>query len=234
MSKPRRVCVVTGSRAEYGLLFWLLKEIRNEPNLELQLLVTGMHLSPEFGLTYKLIEEDGFRIDAKVECLVSSDSPEDICKSIALGTAGIAEALIRLKPDLMLVLGDRFEILAAAQAALICKIPLGHLHGGEITEGAFDDSIRHAISKMAHFHFVSAEPYRKRVIQMGEQPGSVFNVGSVGQPRDGDWRSAYAIYDPVRQVVDLRRVNYQLEKAEAKIIKAGLPESLGKRLAKGE
>lgn len=176
----RKICVVTGTRAEYGLLYWLMKEIQDDTDLQLQLIVTGMHLSPEFGLTYKTIEEDGFIIDARVEMLLSSDTPVGIAKTIGLGVIGFADALDRLKPDVMIVLGDRYEILAAAQAALVARIPIAHIHGGETTEGAIDESIRHAITKMSHLHFVAAEPYRIRVIQLGEHPDTVFNVGAVG------------------------------------------------------
>jgi GDP/UDP-N,N'-diacetylbacillosamine 2-epimerase (hydrolysing) len=176
----RRICVITGSRAEYGLLYWLMKEIQASPAMELQLAVTGMHLSPEFGLTYRIIEEDGFRIDAKVEMLLSSDTPVGIAKSIGLGTIGFADAFERLKPDIVVVLGDRFEIFSATQAALVARIPVAHLHGGETTEGAIDEAFRHAISKMSHLHFTATEEYRARVIQLGEDPGRVFNVGAAG------------------------------------------------------
>lgn len=176
----RKICVVTGTRAEYGLLYWLLKEIQADPGLQLQLAVTGMHLSPEFGLTWKTIEEDGFAIDAKVEMLLSSDTPAGIAKSIGLGVIGFADALARLQPDILVVLGDRFEILAAAQAAMVARIPVAHIHGGETTEGVIDEAIRHAVTKMAHLHFVAAEPYRQRVIQMGEDPRLVFNFGAPG------------------------------------------------------
>lgn len=176
----RKICVVTGTRAEYGLLYWLMKEIQADAALQLQLVVTGMHLSPEFGLTYRTIEEDGFIIDAKVEMLLSSDTPVGIAKSIGLGVIGFADALERLQPDIMVVLGDRYETLAAAQAALVARIPVAHIHGGETTEGAIDESIRHAITKMSHLHFVAAEPYRTRVIQLGEHPDTVFNVGALG------------------------------------------------------
>ena len=176
----RKICIVTGTRAEYGLLYWLMKEILEDTDLQLQLIVTGMHLSPEFGLTYQLIEADGFQIDAKVEILLSSDTPVGIAKSIGLGVIGFADALAKLNPDILMVLGDRYEILAAAQAALVARIPVAHIHGGETTEGAIDESIRHAITKMSQIHFVAAEPYRSRVIQLGEQPDTVYNVGAPG------------------------------------------------------
>lgn len=176
----RKICVVTGTRAEYGLLYWLMKEIQKDPVLELQLVVTGMHLSPEFGLTYKKIEEDGFQIDEKVEMLLSSDTPVGIAKSIGLGLIGFADAFARLKPDILVVLGDRYEIFAVAQAAMTARIPIAHIHGGETTAGAIDEAMRHAITKMAHFHFTAAEVYRKRVIQLGEIPERVLNYGAPG------------------------------------------------------
>jgi len=176
----RRICVVTGSRAEYGLLRGVMGDIRQSGDLELQVVVTGMHLSPEFGLTYRDIEEDGFKIDQRVEMLLSSDTPVGLAKSTGLGLIGFGETFNRLKPDLVLVLGDRFEILSAVTAAMFAGIPIGHLHGGETTEGAFDESIRHSITKMSHLHFVAAEEYRRRVIQLGEQPDRVFTVGGLG------------------------------------------------------
>ncbi|MBT4836721.1 MAG: UDP-N-acetylglucosamine 2-epimerase (hydrolyzing) [Methylococcales bacterium] len=176
----RKIAIVTGTRAEYGLLYWLMHEIKQDSNLELQLIVTGMHLSPEFGLTYQVIEQDGFCINEKVEMLLSSDSAPGITKSIGLGVIGFADSLDRLKPDILVLLGDRFESLAAAQAAMIARIPIAHLHGGEATEGLIDEPIRHAITKMSHFHFVAAEPYRKRVIQLGETPNRVLNYGATG------------------------------------------------------
>lgn len=176
----RKICVVTGARAEYGLLRWVMEGIRRAPGLELQLIATGMHLSPEFGLTYREIEKDGFAIDRKVEMLLSSDSSEGIAKSMGLGLIGFGEALEQLRPDLLLVLGDRFEIFAAAAAATVARIPVAHLHGGETTEGAFDEAFRHSITKMSHLHFVAAEEYRKRVIQLGEHPDHVFLVGGLG------------------------------------------------------
>lgn len=180
MTTKRKICIVTGTRAEYGLLYWLMKEIVADADLHLQVIATGMHLSPEFGLTYQQIEADGFTIDAKVEMLLSSDSPVGIAKSMGLGVIGFADTLDRLKPDILVLLGDRFEILAAAQVAMVLRIPIAHIHGGETTEGAFDEGIRHAITKMAQWHFVAAEPYRKRVVQMGEAPSRVFKFGAPG------------------------------------------------------
>ena len=178
--KKRQICVVTGSRAEYGLLFWLMRRIHDADDLELQLVVTGMHLSPEFGLTYRQIEEDGFTILKKVEMLISSDTPSAIAKSMGLGMVGFADVYELLNPDVVLMLGDRFELLAAASAALVARIPIAHIHGGESTEGAFDEAIRHSITKMAHLHFTSTETYRRRVIQLGEHPDRVFNFGAPG------------------------------------------------------
>jgi GDP/UDP-N,N'-diacetylbacillosamine 2-epimerase (hydrolysing) len=176
----RKICVVTGTRAEYGLLAWIMHLIRDDTELELQIIATGMHLSPEFGLTYRQIEEDGFRVDRKVEMLVSSDTPVGIAKSMGLGMIGMADALNDLRPDLLVILGDRFEIFTAVAAALVARIPVAHLHGGEKTEGAFDEALRHAITKMSHLHFVAAEEYRRRVIQLGEAPERVHLVGGLG------------------------------------------------------
>lgn len=176
----RKICVVTGTRAEFGLLRWLMQEIQHEPELELQVLATGMHLSPEFGLTYREIEQTGFVINAKVEMLLSADTATAVTKSMGLGLISYADAYERLAPDLIVVLGDRFEIFAATAAAMIAGIPVAHLHGGETTEGAFDEAIRHSITKMSHLHFVAAEEYRRRVIQLGEQPERVFLVGGLG------------------------------------------------------
>ena len=176
----RKICVITGTRAEYGLLRWVIQGVKDDPELRLQIIVTGMHLSPEFGLTYQAIEEDGFQIDRKVEMLTSSDTSVGIAKSMGLGLIGFADAFNQLQPDLVLVLGDRFEIFSAVSAALVARIPVAHLHGGEATEGLIDESIRHAITKMSHLHFVAAEEYRQRVIQLGEQPNRVFLVGGLG------------------------------------------------------
>jgi UDP-hydrolysing UDP-N-acetyl-D-glucosamine 2-epimerase len=176
----RKIAVFTGTRAEYGLLYWLLKDIQTDADLQLQLLVSGTHLSPEFGCTYQQIEQDGFTIDEKIEILLSSDTAVGVAKSMGLGVLGFTDALSRLKPDALVILGDRFEALAAAQTAMILRIPVIHLHGGEITEGAYDDAIRHAITKLSHIHCTSTDEYRKRVIQLGEAPDRVKNVGAIG------------------------------------------------------
>lgn len=176
----RRICVVTGTRAEYGLMRGLIRGLRDAEDCTLQMVVTGMHLSPEFGLTWREIEADGIAIDERVEILLSSDSPVGVSKAMGLGLIGFAEAFARLRPDLLIVLGDRFEILSAAAAALVAGIPIAHIHGGETTEGAFDEAIRHSVTKMAHLHFVAAAPYRDRVIQLGEAPDRVFLVGGLG------------------------------------------------------
>jgi GDP/UDP-N,N'-diacetylbacillosamine 2-epimerase (hydrolysing) len=176
----RKICVITGTRADYGLLRWVMQGIKDDADLNLQIIATGMHLSPDFGLTYKAIEADGFEIDRKVEMLTSSDTPVGIAKSMGLGMIGFADALNELNPDLIVVLGDRFEIFAAVATALVARIPVAHLHGGETTEGAFDEAFRHSITKMSHFHFVAAGEYKQRVIQLGEQPEDVFLVGGLG------------------------------------------------------
>lgn len=180
ITAPRKICVVTGTRAEYGLLRWVIQGIQESEVLFLQLVVTGMHLSPEFGLTVQEIEADGFRIDRKVEMLLSSDTSIGITKSIGLAMIGFADAFAELQPDLLLLLGDRYEIFGAAVSAMIARIPIAHLHGGESTEGVVDEPIRHSITKMASLHFVAAAEYRNRVIQLGEQPERVFQVGGLG------------------------------------------------------
>ena len=175
----KKICVVTGTRAEYGLLYWLLKEIEADKELELQVIVTGMHLSPEFGLTYKEIEKE-FSVNKKIEILLSSDTSVGISKSMGLAQISFAESYDELKPDIVIVLGDRYEIFSATSAAMIARIPIAHIHGGETTEGAFDESIRHRITKISHLHFTATEEYRNRVIQLGEHPSRVFNVGGMG------------------------------------------------------
>ena len=175
----RKICVVTGTRAEYGLLYWIMKEIQADKALDLQLIATGMHLSPEFGLTYKEIEKD-FIINKKIEIILSSDTPVGITKSMGLAQISFADAYQDLKPDIILVLGDRYEIFSAVSAAMIAKIPIAHLSGGEKTEGAFDEAIRHSITKMSQLHFTATEEYKNRVIQLGENPNKVFNVGGMG------------------------------------------------------
>jgi UDP-hydrolysing UDP-N-acetyl-D-glucosamine 2-epimerase len=176
----RKIAVVTGSRAEYGLLYWLLREIDEDKDLELQLIVTGMHLSDDFGLTYREIEKDGFKVTAKVDLQLSDDSSVGISKSTSLGVVGFAKVVRNLSPDMIVLLGDRFEIFAAAQAAMFARIPIAHIHGGELTEGVIDEALRHAITKMAHLHFPVAEPYRQRIMQMGEDPKRVYNLGTPG------------------------------------------------------
>ena len=179
-AQPISICVVTGSRADYGLLYWLLRDLRDDPAYELQLVATGMHLSPEFGSTIDVIRADGFSVDACVETLLSSDTAVGVTKSVGLGVIGFAEAFGWMRPDLVILLGDRFEIFAAAQAALFTKLPIAHIGGGDVTEGAFDEAVRHSITKMSHLHFVTNEQAARRVASMGENPAHVFNVGSPG------------------------------------------------------
>jgi GDP/UDP-N,N'-diacetylbacillosamine 2-epimerase (hydrolysing) len=176
----RKICVITTNRAEYGLLYWLMKGIQSDPGFQLQVVVTGAHLSPEFGSTIDRIREDGFKVDRSFDLELFGDKVLDITHSLALALEGFAASFQTLKPDLILILGDRFEILGAATAALIANIPVAHLHGGELSEGAIDDAIRHAVTKLSHLHFAAAEPYRNRIIQLGEQPERVFMVGGLG------------------------------------------------------
>jgi GDP/UDP-N,N'-diacetylbacillosamine 2-epimerase (hydrolysing) len=178
--EPRKICVITSTRADFGLLRWVMQEIKDDTELKLQIIATGMHLSPEFGLTYHELEQHGFQIDRKVEMLTSSDTAIGIAKSMGLGMIGLSDAINELKPDIILVLGDRFEIFSAVSTALVARIPVAHLHGGELTMGAFDESFRHSITKMSHLHFVATEEYRQRVIQLGEQPETVHLVGGLG------------------------------------------------------
>ena len=180
MPSKRKICVVTGTRAEYGLLRHLIKLIKDSNEFELQLIVTGSHLSKKFGDTYKEIEADGFIINRKIDLLLVSDTPVGLAKSTSLGLMGFGDAFDSLNPDLILVLGDRFEILSAVIAAMFARIPIAHLHGGELTEGLIDEAIRHSITKFSHLHFVGNDEYRNRVIQLGENPKTVFDVGGLG------------------------------------------------------
>lgn len=177
---PRKICIVTGTRAEYGLLYWLMREIQEDSDLELQLIVTGAHLSPEYGNTVQEIERDGFQIHERIEMLLSSDTPNAVTKAMGLGLIGFADAYARLRPDIVVLLGDRYEMMVAAQAAMVAKIPIAHIHGGERTEGSIDEAIRHSITKMSHLHFVATDEYQRRVIQLGEHPDRVFNFGAIG------------------------------------------------------
>lgn len=179
MSKERKICVVTGTRADYGLLFHLMKAIEDSDTLRLQVAVTGAHLCPEFGSTYKEVEKD-FHIDAKVEMLQAGDTSVSVCKSTGIAMAAFSDAFESLRPDITVILGDRYEMLAAAFCSMIMGTPVAHIHGGEITEGAYDDAIRHSITKMSRLHFTATESYRQRVIQLGENPDTVYNVGGLG------------------------------------------------------
>ncbi len=177
--RKRKICIITGSRAEYGLLYWLMREVKTDQNLKLQLIVTGMHLSKEFGLTYKEIEKD-FKINKKINIQLYSDTSLGISRSMSVAQNFFAKAFHELKPDIIVVLGDRYEILSAATAGMIARIPIAHIHGGELTEGSWDDSIRHCISKMSYLHFTATEEYKKRVIQLGEDPRRVYKTGGMG------------------------------------------------------
>ena len=175
----RNICIFTGSRAEYGLLHGVIKKIQEVEALQLQIIASGMHISPEFGMTIQEIRADGFEPDETIEILMSSDTPAAICKSMGLAMIGYGEALQRLKPDIVVVLGDRFETFCMAASAQVCRIPVAHIHGGETTEGAIDEAFRHSITKMSLLHFTSCEEYRQRIIQLGEAPDRVFNVGAL-------------------------------------------------------
>ena len=179
MSDVRKICVVTGTRAEYGLLRWLLEKIDASPNTELQLVVTGSHLEPEFGETFREIELDGFNIAKKVPLELTNNSPNGVANSLSLAVSGMAEAFSQLSPDLIVLLDDRYEILGAAQSAMLLNIPIAHIHGGERTEGAIDEAIRHAVTKLSHLHFASCEEYKNRIIQLGENPRRVWNTGAI-------------------------------------------------------
>lgn len=206
----RKVCIITATRAEYGLLKPLIQLIKESDQLQLQIIATGAHLSPEFGLTYKNIEDDGFVIDEKVEILLSSDTPASISKTMGMALMGMADVLPRLNPDLIVILGDRYEMLAIASAATIFKVPIVHLCGGEITEGAYDDAIRHSITKMSHLHFTSTEQYKGRVIQMGEKPENVFNVGAIGLDNIHDFKllSKEKLQEDLS--IQFKKYNYQV------------------------
>jgi len=180
LQNKRKICVVTGTRAEYGLLSGLMDSISKEDSMQLQIIATGTHLEPEFGSTYKQIEADGFYIDKKVEMSLSSDTPKGIVKSMGIEFVGIADAYDELNPDLIIVLGDRYEIFVAVSVAMMLRLPVAHLHGGEATFGAIDESIRHSITKMSHVHFTSTDEYRDRVVQLGENPINIYNVGAIG------------------------------------------------------
>ena len=204
----RKICVITGSRAEYGLLRWLMKEIDIDPDLDLQLIVTGTHLSSSFGLTYREIESDGFSIDKTVDIVDELDSTLGLMKSISNALSGIGLALRELRPDIILILGDRYEIFAAATAALVERIPIAHIHGGETTEGIYDEAFRHSITKMSHIHFTSTEAYRKRVIQLGESPDRVFLVGALGV--DAIARVSFLTKEELETKLDYRFLNKNL------------------------
>ena len=176
----KKVLVVTGTRAEYGLLYWTMKEIQQDRDLQMQLIVTGSHLSAEYGFTVEQIRKDGFKIDEEIDMIIDSKKKSAVVKSMGLELIQMAQAFERLKPDILLVLGDRYETFIAATCAMMMNVPIAHMNGGESTEGAIDEQIRHAITKMAHLHFAGAEPYKERIIKMGEEPWRVFNVGQPG------------------------------------------------------
>ena len=204
----KTICVVTGTRAEYGLLKCLLRDIQMDGNFDLKIIVTGTHLSLVHGLTINEIIADGFNIDAKIDMLLGSDSSLEITKSMGIELIGFADALNKFNPDLLIILGDRYEMLIAATAALMAKVPVAHIHGGEVTQGAFDDSIRHAITKLSQIHFVASEEYRKRVIQMGEQPNQVFCVGGLGVGAIG--RTQLLSRDDLEKALGLKLTNRNL------------------------
>ena len=234
----RKICIVTGTRAEYGLFYPIMKKIQDSDKLELQLIVSTMHLSEEFGSTYKQIEKDGFTIDEKIENLIASDTKSAIAKSTGLATILLSDAFNRLQPDIVLLLGDRFETHAAATTAMLMNIPIAHIHGGEITEGAVDEQIRHSITKMSYLHFTSTEAYRQRIIQMGEDPARVFTSGAPGidnimnlkllskseLENDLNWKfgekSALFTYHPV--TLEKSNIHDELDQIFAPLKKSGL------------
>jgi UDP-hydrolysing UDP-N-acetyl-D-glucosamine 2-epimerase len=176
----RRICVVTTSRADYGLLRDLMRAIDDDPDLDLLVVASGMHLAPEFGLTYREIEEDGLRIDRRIDMLQSAGDETDVARSIGAGIIGFADGFAELRPDIVVLLGDRFELLSPAIAAFVARIPIAHIHGGETSQGALDEGVRHSVTKLASFHFPATETYRRRIVQMGEDPGRVFAFGAPG------------------------------------------------------
>jgi len=198
----RKICIITGSRAEYGLLKPLIEEVKQDKDLTLLLIATGMHLSSEFGLTYEEIEKDGFIISKKIDINLHSDSSIAISKSIALAISKFSETYKALKPDIVVVLGDRFEILGVTIAAFVAKIPVAHIGGGELTEGALDDSFRHSITKMSYLHFASTKEYRNRIMQLGENPKTIFNVGAIGL--DGIRRSMLLSKEELEKKLSLK------------------------------
>lgn len=220
-----KICVITATRAEYGLLNPLMKQLQINQKFKLQVLVTGAHLSPEFGLTFKEIKADGFKIDKKVEMLLSADTDTAISKSMGLGIIGFSEAFTELQPDAIIVLGDRYEMLAIASVASIFKIPIIHLCGGEITEGAYDDAFRHAITKLSQLHFTSTEQYKNRVIQMGEEPNRVFNVGAIGIDNIFNKKLLSKVDLENNLGIKFRKYNYQV---------TFHPETLGEKSAENQ
>ena len=179
-NSKKKICFITGSRADYGLMKELMHLVSGDSNFELKIIVTGAHLSNLYGNTFKEIEDDGFKINEKLSIINNDDSATGIAKSIGEGVKSITKAIIKVKPDMIILLGDRYEILSAAISALICNIPVSHIHGGEVTPSCYDDSIRHSVTKMSHLHFVANNSFKKRVIQLGESPKSVFTVGGMG------------------------------------------------------
>ena len=205
MNDKRRICVATGSRADYGLLYWLLWELQRDRDVELLIVATGAHLSPSFGHTVDEIRRDGFDVACEIEMLLAGDSPVAVAKSMGLGVIGFADAFAALRPDILCLLGDRFEMLAAAQAAMVARIPIAHIHGGEATEGLIDEAIRHCLTKMSHLHFCAAEAYRRRIVQMGEDPSRVWNVGAAGIDQIARCYAALGIAVPAVDLLDRLR-----------------------------
>ncbi len=198
----KRICFVTGTRADYGIMSLLMKKVAESDGVQIQIIATNMHLSPEYGMTVNEIENDGFTVDERIDSLLSGDSPAATVKSMGLTEIGMADAFSRLKPDVVVILGDRYEMLAAASAALIFRIPIAHLYGGETTEGAYDDNIRHAITQLSDYHFTSTEEYAQRIIRMGKDPENVHWVGSLGV--DNISRSATMSLSELEESIDFK------------------------------